>query len=100
MIALVLAALLAPGRRLAFFAGTLTFLCIGALQAMYGPAFADFLGRYPIDVSQVGTIVSVHFLGSFTTVVLSGWLLRRIGYRQLLVVGGGCCWRSAAWGWR
>ncbi len=88
MIALVLAALLAPGRRLAFFAGTLAFLCIGALQAMYGPAFADFLGRYPIDVSQVGTIVSVHFLGSFTTVVLSGWLLRRIGYRRLLVVGG------------
>ena len=66
---------------------------------MYGPAFADFLGRYPIDVSQVGTIVSVHFLGSFTTVVLSSWLLRRIAIGSCWSWGG-CCWRSAAWGWR
>lgn len=74
-------------RRLLFAAGTLGFLAIGALQAMYGPAFPAFLGRYGVGVGEVGAIVSAHFLGSFVTIAASGVLLARFGYRPLLVAG-------------
>ncbi len=74
-------------RRLLFAAGALGFLAIGALQAMYGPAFPAFRGRYGIGVGEVGAIVSAHFLGSFATIAASGVLLVRFGYRPLLVAG-------------
>ena len=74
-------------RRSLFAAGTVVFLAIGAVQAMYGPAFPGFLRRYQLGVGEVGTVVSAHFLGSFVTIALSGLLLVRFGYRRLLVVG-------------
>ncbi len=76
-----------PQRRMLFASGTLTFLAIGALQAMYGPAFPAFLARYGIGLSAVAAIVSAHFLGSFVTLGLSGVLLARYGYRKLLLAG-------------
>ena len=76
-----------PERRALFFTGTLTFLVIGAVQAMYGPSFPAFLARFGVGVGQVGAVVSAHFLGSFVTMVGSGFLLARFGYRPLLVCG-------------
>lgn len=74
-------------RRLLLAAGFLTFLAIGAVQAMYGPAFVAFVDRYPIGIAEVGGIVSAHFLGSFVTLAASGLLLARFGYRFLLMGG-------------
>ncbi|MEJ2287028.1 MAG: MFS transporter [Deinococcales bacterium] len=76
-----------PERRVLFAAGTLLFLAIGAMQAMYGPAFPAFLARYHVGVGQVGAVVSAHFLGSFVTIAASGVLLVRFGYRRLLLAG-------------
>ncbi len=76
-----------PERRVLFVAGTLTFLAIGAVQAMYGPSFPAFLARFGVGVGQVGAVVSAHFLGSFVTIAASGMLLARFGYRRLLLGG-------------
>ena len=76
-----------PERRVLFASGTLVFLAIGAMQAMYGPAFPAFLARYGVGVGQVGAVVSAHFLGSFVTIAASGFLLVRFGYRRLLLAG-------------
>lgn len=76
-----------PERRVLFASGTLVFLAIGAMQAMYGPAFPAFLSRYHLGVGQVGAVVSAHFLGSFVTIAASGMLLVRFGYRRLLLAG-------------
>lgn len=78
-----------PERRVLFAAGTLTFLAIGAVQSMYGPAFPALLQRYGLGVGEVGAIVSAHFLGSFVTISAAGVLLARLGYRTLLLAGAG-----------
>jgi fucose permease len=80
----MIAGMLAPSRLLTFVAGTMLFLGIGAVQAMYGPAFAGLQERFDIDLARIGFIVSVHFLGSFITIALSGPLLALFGYRRLL----------------
>ena len=64
--------------------GFLAFVLIGALQAMYGPAFPALRERYGLGADVVGGIVSFHFLGSFITISSSGFLIRRLGYRRLL----------------
>lgn len=74
-------------KRLLFLAGSLSFLALGAMQAMYGPAFPAFLHRFRLGVGEVGAIVSAHFLGSFVTIAASGVLLQRVGYRRLLAGG-------------
>ncbi len=85
-----------PERRVIFVAGTLSFLAIGAVQAMYGPAFPAFLARYGVGVGQVGAVVSVHFLGSFVTIAASGMLLARFGYRRLMLGGAALLAMGAA----
>lgn len=92
-------------RRLLFFAGSLCFLAIGGLQAMYGPAFPAFLSRFDLGVGEVGAVVSAHFLGAFVTIATSGLLIIRLGYRRLLGAGAvtaglgavGVAW-SPTWG--
>ncbi len=96
----------APERRNLLGAGSLIFLSIGALQAMYGPAFPAFLARYDVGIGAVGGVVGAHFLGSFVTIAASGVLLARFGYRPVLLAGtlalaagaSGVA-LSPAWGW-
>lgn len=73
------------GRGALLATGFLAFLAIGAVQALYGPAFETFQARFGIDAQTVSWIVSAHFLGSFTTIALSGLLIARFGYRRPLV---------------
>ncbi len=64
--------------------GFLAFTLIGALQAMYGPAFPALRARYGLSAEAVAGIVSFHFLGSFITISGSGFLIRALGYRRML----------------
>ncbi|MBI3961556.1 MAG: MFS transporter [Deinococcus sp.] len=65
--------------------GLTSFLLIGALQAMYGPAFPYFQTRYQVPASQLGLMVSFHFLSAMVGTILAGASLHRLGYRRLLV---------------
>lgn len=68
-------------------AGFLSFLLVGAAQALYGPAFPTFRERFDLGPAEVGWVVSMHFFGSFAAIALSGVMLRTFGYRRTLVGG-------------
>jgi MFS transporter, FHS family, glucose/mannose:H+ symporter len=74
-----------PATRRLLLAGFSTFMLLGALQAMYGPAFPALRARFGLTPEQVALLVSLHFLGSFVTISLSGVLLAAVGYRRLLL---------------
>lgn len=87
-------------------AGFLGYLVMGAMQAMYGPAFPGLLDRFAIGVDRVGDSVALHFAGSFVTIAASGLALTRFGYRPVMRVGGVAMTCGAlavalapAWGW-
>lgn len=76
-----------PDLRRLFAAGVLGFFVLGALQALYGPAFPSLVRRYAIGLDAAGWTVSAHFAGSFVTIALAGPLLARAGYRWPLTAG-------------
>lgn len=67
--------------------GTAAFVLAGGMHALYGPSFPLFRARFGIGLEEVSAVVSAHFLGSFVTIALSGMLLRRFGYRPVLLAG-------------
>ncbi|MHA0033690.1 MFS transporter [Deinococcus sp. PESE-13] len=67
-------------------AGAVAFLCLGVLQAIYGPAFPAFEERFGVVTARVGLIASAHFIGSAAAPPLAGLLLARLGVGR--VVGG------------
>lgn len=70
-----------------FSLGFVGFLLIGALQAVYGPAFDPIAARFGVGRGDVGLIASAHFLGTMAGVLLAGALLPRFGLRRLLRLG-------------
>ncbi len=77
-----------PARRALLAAAALGLLGIGAIQAMYGPAFPGLIERFGVGVDRVGATVQLHFAASFVTTVASSLLLQRLGYRPVLVAAG------------
>lgn len=77
-----------PERRALLITGFLVFLMLGAIQAMYGPAFPGLVERFGVGIERVGLTVSLHFAGSFLTIATSGFWLRRFGYRRVIGAGG------------
>jgi fucose permease len=77
-----------PARRRLLAAAGLGLLGIGAIQAMYGPAFPGLIERFGVGVDRVGATVVLHFAGSFVATVASSPLLLRLGYRPVLVGAG------------
>jgi MFS transporter, FHS family, glucose/mannose:H+ symporter len=74
-------------RRTVLVLGFLAFVLAGGMHALYGPSFPLFRARYGIGTDDVSAVVSAHFLGAFVTIALSGVLLRRFGYRPVLLAG-------------
>ncbi len=68
-------------------AGFLAFFLIGAVQAFYGPAQFALRERFGIDASAVSFIVSAHFLGSMTGILLVAPLEPKLGWRKILLLG-------------
>lgn len=100
------AELFRPDRRDLLAAGFLAFVVIGTQQALFGPAFPALRERFGVGLDVVGQIVAAHFLGSFTAIALSGWVLVRFGYRRPLALAGLALALGAAgvalaptWGW-
>lgn len=76
-----------PKRRHLLIMGFAAFFLLGAQQAMYGPSLPLFRAKFGLGVDQVSAVVSAQFLGAFTAIVLSGLLIRRFGYRRVLIAG-------------
>lgn len=74
-------------RRTVLVLGFLAFVLAGGMHALYGPSFPLFRARYGVGIDEVSAVVSAHFLGAFVTIALSGVLLRRFGYRPVLLAG-------------
>jgi FHS family glucose/mannose:H+ symporter-like MFS transporter len=72
------------GRRGLLVTCFLAFILVGAEQALYGPSFETFQARFEKSAAAVSLTVSLHFLGSFFTILASGLLLGRFGYSRLL----------------
>lgn len=85
-----------PERRRLLLAGFLAFTALGAIQAMYGPAFPGLVQRFGVGLERVGWTVSLHFAGSFVTIASSGFWLGRFGYRPVMAVGGTAMTAGAA----
>ena len=68
-------------------AGFLAFFLIGAVQAFYGPAQFALRERFALDANTVSFIVSAHFLGSMTGILLLAPLEKNLGWRKVLLFG-------------
>jgi len=72
------------------------FFVLGAMQAMYGPAFPALVRRFDVGLDLVGQTVALHFAGSFITIAAAGPLLARVGYRSPLTAGAAALAAGAA----
>lgn len=79
--------LLDPSSRTVLVVATAAFLLCGGMASLYGPLFPELRSRFGVGVDEVGAVVSAHFLGSFTMIVLSAVMIRRWGYRTVIVIG-------------
>src|SRR5690606_5108946 len=83
---------------------SVAFLALGALVSLYGPLFPALRERFGVGVDTVGAVVSAHFVGSLASVLASGELIRRFGYRKVLTAGtaalaAGVAGRAPGPGW-
>ncbi len=74
-------------RRRTLLVAAVAFLALGGLVSLYGPLFPVIRERFGVGVDEVGAVVSAHFVGSLAAVVLSGWLVRRFGYKPVMLAG-------------
>lgn len=84
---MLLASFKDPKRRHLIIMGFTAFFLLGAQQAMYGPSLPLFRGKFGLEVDQVSAVVSAQFLGAFLAIAISGVLVKRFGYRRVLVAG-------------
>ena len=75
-------------RRALLAASVFALTALGALQALWGPAFPALMDRYGVGIDTVGTTVMLHFIGGLTSTLAAPWLLPRFGYRRILVIAG------------
>jgi fucose permease len=78
-----------PLHRRLLLTGFFAFTLLGALQAMYGPAFIALRSRFALSASEVGLIVSLSFLGGTLAIFVAGFVIGWLGYRRLLVASAG-----------
>ncbi len=69
--------------------GFVAFTCIGAIQAMYGPAYLMFTKRFELSsgmgfLGNPGTVVSAHFAGSVLGILAQTQLEQWLGTRLRL----------------
>jgi len=77
----------AAHRRRTLLVAAVAFLALGGLVSLYGPLFPALRARFGVDLEQVGAVVSAHFVGALTAVLVAGELIRRFGYKRVLTAG-------------
>lgn len=76
-----------PSSRTVLLVAAAGFLLCGGMASLYGPLFPELRQRFGVGVDEVGAVVSAHFLGSFTMIMLSSVMIRRWGYRWVIIIG-------------
>lgn len=66
-------------------AGCVNFVTIGISQSILGPSLEAIGGDFGIPATTVSLAISVLFLGAALAILASSWLVRRFGYRPVLV---------------
>lgn len=88
-----------PSRATLLWAGALTFVLIGAAQALYGPTLPALSRRYGIDMAEAGLLLSAHAAGGLSALLTQ--LVRGNGSARpalgLIATGGGTLAWSEAW---
>jgi len=80
------AAALDPVKRHLLLTGFMSFILIGAQQAMYGPAFPALREGFGLGAGQVGLVVSAHFAGAIIGIIGGGLAIPRFGFRRSLAL--------------
>lgn len=68
---------------------SLTMLAMGASQAIYGPFYSHFRALFDLSASQVGVLASFNFVGTTSGIIVGSMLVKRFGYRPVILVSGG-----------
>ncbi|MEX2503011.1 MAG: MFS transporter [Trueperaceae bacterium] len=96
----------APASRRLLLTTALVYLVLGALQALYGPAFPWMGRRFGVDATGAGLTVSLHFAGALVASLAAAPALMRFGYRPVLpagaasiVIGAGTIALAPAFAW-
>ncbi len=66
--------------------GFLSFILLGAVQALYGPLIPVLRAEFGLSAADAGLILGTQFVGSMIGVVVSGAIEGRIGPRRRVVV--------------
>ncbi|POQ98975.1 hypothetical protein AU468_11330 [Alkalispirochaeta sphaeroplastigenens] len=74
-------------RRYLLLTASLAFLALGTSQALYGPLYPWFRESLSLSGSAVGLIASFHFFGATVAVLTAGFVLRRTGFKPVIVAG-------------
>jgi fucose permease len=75
-----------PRYRLVLATAGIGLVAIGAVQAMYGPAFPGLMDRFGVGVERVGATVQLHFAAGLVATLASALLLERFGYRRVIAL--------------
>lgn len=63
------------------------FLITGVVMTFLGPMLPHLAGRWSLNDSQSGTLIFAEFFSSMFGMLLSGFLVQRVGYRLTLMSG-------------
>lgn len=74
-----------PERRFLLTGIGLAFFVMGVSQSLYGPFYNHFRNIFALSGGQVGLLASLHFGGATSTFFLSGFLVRRVGFKPVLM---------------
>ncbi|WP_159438741.1 MFS transporter [Alkalispirochaeta americana] len=74
-------------RRYLLLTASLAFLALGTSQALYGPLYPWFRESLSLSGSAVGLIASFHFFGATVAVLVAGFVLRRVGFKAVIIAG-------------
>ena len=65
----------------------LDFLVTGIVMTFLGPMLPILSTRWSLSDVRAGYLIFAQFFSSMFGMLLSGWLVQRIGYRLTLIIG-------------
>lgn len=77
----------APSNRKLILAGQLAFIPTGVLTVLLGPMLPIVIVRWSLSDRQAGSLFVAQFIAELVAVLLSAWVLARVGFRPAFLAG-------------